>query len=228
MENDDCRIGGNRIYQKGEIPFSLRGRDFFNLALKSMNEEYENYLVDAIGNIKKALECQMDELILRLGYSENQLTKLNFPKKTSLLGEYGFIAPRILKKVNEKRNKLEHSNQPPEKEQIEDYLDVAEIFITLVEGLYNQIPVDASILSENGTNYNQLYFHFSLDKKELWIKDKWSIFDIGDIIESSNPLQLEEMQKLNESLEVFKLKFGSEDYFRVIKLYYRLIQISEK
>ena len=47
-----------------------------------------------------------------------------------ILTEIGVIAPRIVTKVIRARNYLEHEYRQPEKEQVEDAVDVATLFVT--------------------------------------------------------------------------------------------------
>ncbi|MEA2075447.1 MAG: hypothetical protein U9O85_06905 [Euryarchaeota archaeon] len=47
----------------------------------------------------------------------------------------GIIAPQILKKINDKRNLLEHEFKKPSLEQVEDALDVATLFISYASSL---------------------------------------------------------------------------------------------
>ena len=49
------------------------------------------------------------------------------------MNNVGIISPRILKRINQKRNFLEHEYKNPEKEQVDDALDVATLFIAYTE-----------------------------------------------------------------------------------------------
>lgn len=55
--------------------------------------------------------------------------KWNFPKKIDFLNSVGIISPRILTKINRRRNLLEHEYKNPNEEEVEDALDIAILFI---------------------------------------------------------------------------------------------------
>lgn len=59
----------------------------------------------------------------------------NFPNKIKFMQKGGIIAPQILKKINDKRNLLEHEFKKPSLEQVEDALDVATLFISYASSL---------------------------------------------------------------------------------------------
>lgn len=57
----------------------------------------------------------------------------NFPKKADVLSEAGIILPAILKRINQKRNLLEHEYKNPEKEKVQDAIDVATLFLAYTD-----------------------------------------------------------------------------------------------
>ena len=70
----------------------------------------------------------MDSLLIGFGLSERS-KKWRFPQKIDFLNKVGVISPRILTKINKKRNLLEHEYRNPTEEEVEDALDVAILFI---------------------------------------------------------------------------------------------------
>ncbi len=53
----------------------------------------------------------------------------NLSKKTELFVRLGFVAPRILKKINHARNILEYEYTLPSEAQVEEALDLAVLFV---------------------------------------------------------------------------------------------------
>jgi hypothetical protein len=93
-------------------------------------------LVNALSNVKRAIDCQLDILLHDYGYYiKSKKEKWNFPDKINFLKNKKIIAPRILEKINRIRNLLEHEFKVPQQEAVEDALDVATLFIGYAERL---------------------------------------------------------------------------------------------
>jgi hypothetical protein len=82
--------------------------------------------LNSLVNSKRAIQAQVDRLILRVGFDPK---KLKTSEKWTLLRDIGFVAPRILKRANEARNRLEHEYISPSDNEVEDALDLAMLFI---------------------------------------------------------------------------------------------------
>jgi hypothetical protein len=82
-------------------------------------------LLNSITNAKRAINSQIDYALACLGIG--RVTSIT--KKVDLLGEMGFLAPRILARVADARNLLEHEYKLPSVQQVEDALDVAALFV---------------------------------------------------------------------------------------------------
>ena len=110
-----------------ESPFSLKAEDFLSFAEKDVKGDNIKDIINALSNAKRSIENRMDLLLYAFGYDLNE--KLNFPSKLEELNKLGIIAPRILKKINKIRNLLEHNYEKPDKEKVEDSIDIAILFI---------------------------------------------------------------------------------------------------
>jgi hypothetical protein len=85
----------------------------------------------------------------------------SIPKKLDFVLESGLVAPRILRKVNTLRNHLEHDHALPLRQQVEDALDVAMLFLSYAELV--RIPAMNWTLSGGLTvryDYEQMVFSF--------------------------------------------------------------------
>ncbi len=70
----------------GESPFDLDSRTFLNFAKNDLNDGTKRGRINAITNIKKAIECRMDELLYF--YFLDKLAKgLNFLIRCDYLGK---------------------------------------------------------------------------------------------------------------------------------------------
>lgn len=113
-----------------ETPFDISPQNFIKYAEIDLTSDYEHNIINALSNSKRALDCQLDTLLFAFGYYRvSQKEFWSFPKKIELISELGIIAPRVLHKVNRQRNLLEHQFIKPNKETVEDFLDIAMLFI---------------------------------------------------------------------------------------------------
>lgn len=116
--------------------------DFLTFARRDLVEGDTRALINALGNIKRAIEAQLDIFLemyglLRLSTRE----KWSFPEKTDVVRRIDIVAPHILRLINSKRNKMEHHHERPEKEEVSEFLDVAELFIELFKQRTHRIEL---------------------------------------------------------------------------------------
>jgi hypothetical protein len=110
--------------------FQINSEDFINYAESDLVGNDDKNLVNALSNIKRAVDCQADLLLYRFGLlDKSKKEKWYFPKKMQILNQIGVISPRILGKINKKRNLLEHDFNMLIKEDVEDALDIVILFI---------------------------------------------------------------------------------------------------
>jgi len=117
-----------------EVPFQITPNQFLKFAEYDLGSEYEHHLINALSNLKRAIDCQIDSLLIGLGlFKKSRDERWNFPQKIDFLDSMGIISPRILKKINQKRNLLEHEYAKPIKDDVEDAFDVVMLFIAYTE-----------------------------------------------------------------------------------------------
>ena len=125
--------------QPPAIPFDLKPTDFMEFAKRDFNENTEKSLVNALSNVKRAIDCRISSLLWLFGYYETSKDKhWSFPQSADFLLRIGIIAPNILKKINRKRNELEHEFKKPTREDVVDFLDVAELFLGFTDQFLNK------------------------------------------------------------------------------------------
>ena len=139
-------------YEYLDIPFDIKPEQFLSYAEKNLREGMDDEnLINALTNIKRAIGGQIDSLLYIFGYYElASKGRWNFPKKTGLIDNLGVVAPRILKRINKRRNELEHEYKKPKLERVEDDLDVAHLFILYTNRFFNHFPDRIFISEEYG------------------------------------------------------------------------------
>jgi hypothetical protein len=110
-------------------PFEINALHFLDFAEKDIASELPHKYVNALANIKRALDCQVLSIFLALGIPTKKIQKLGLAKKLQIIQKLGLVSPRILNKVTTLRNLMEHEFANPDKETVTDMKDVISLFI---------------------------------------------------------------------------------------------------
>ena len=154
-----------------EIPHKLRAEDFLSFAEDDMKGDTDRDIVNALSNLKRAIENRMDSLLFVFGY--HKLARhLSFPDKMKKLNKLGIVAPRILAKINKIRNLLEHQYQIPKKDDIEEAYDVAILFLAYTKRfITNFILMGHFYLDGKESKNYSIHFQFQKDSLEIQLDD---------------------------------------------------------
>ncbi|WMW25116.1 hypothetical protein RE474_13690 [Methanolobus sediminis] len=206
-----------------EIPFSIKPDEFLHYAECNLNENTPHGLLDCLSNTKRAIECQIDSLLMYLClYSMAKKKNLGFPAKIEILNDMGILSPRILTKINKTRNLLEHSYQIPDKEKVEDALDIAYLFIQNTGRYLNFATssfdlecdcrslddIDRNVYTDQGNPTYGGFYDIKLDRDS-------KIFIIKPHIRN---------WKTNETLpySTTKIEFGSDEFNECLRMFIKL------
>ena len=123
-------------------PFEITASQFRDFAIEDSKMNSIHNRVNALSNVKRAIECRIDELLYGVClHIKSERENWNFPKKIQVLGDLGILAPPILTKINRKRNQLEHQYVEPSRDDVEDALDVANLFIVYTDRFWIRGPI---------------------------------------------------------------------------------------
>jgi hypothetical protein len=111
--------------------------DFLTLAEEDFERGGLSALINATTNSKRAIVCQIDQLLISFGYPS---LRWNVPKKIERLRALGLLAPSLLRKIVDVRNILEHEYEAPALEFVKETLDIASLFVMSASALF--IPFD--------------------------------------------------------------------------------------
>jgi len=143
---------------------TLKPTEYLNFARCDIIKGDTRALVNALSNIKRAIDCQLDILLemyglLRLSIKE----KWSFPKKIEIIQKIGIIAPQILNLINSRRVQLEHYHKKPKKEEVVEFLDIAELFIELFKFKKHRVELlidyDKDFAFFMDTERNRIYIY---------------------------------------------------------------------
>lgn len=112
------------------VPFEIQSEDFLKIAKDDLDKENVESLVNALSNIKRAIDCRIATVWYAFGlYGLSKSEHWKFPQSADLLCKLGIVSPNILKKINNRRNELEHDFKRPTKLEILDFFDTAVLFL---------------------------------------------------------------------------------------------------
>jgi hypothetical protein len=127
-------------------PFEVAPSEFLRCAEIDLEQNNPSSTINCLSNVKRALESQLDFVLYACGiYKRATKEGWNFPAKVDWVQAHDIIAPRILRKINKKRNLLEHEFKRPKREDVEDALDVASLFIAYSDGFVRAIAEEVQI-----------------------------------------------------------------------------------
>lgn len=149
IEKEDT-FWSSRGHTQIDNEFEIQPQDFLNYAEKDLESNYSHNLINCLSNAKRALDCQVDTLLIAFGYYSNSKKKMwGFPKKIEVIKELGILAPRVLLKINKTRNLMEHDFTKPTLEQVEDFVDIVALFIASTDKFIYDFPDDLQIECES-------------------------------------------------------------------------------
>ena len=118
----------DEMYDSVSLPWQIHPTEYLHFALSDIGNQGQRGVVNALSNAKRALECQIDSLLLAFGLTQKK-KRPNLPAKLAMLQDLGVIAPRILLKLNRHRNELEHEYTCPDHDTVEDFVDIVALFL---------------------------------------------------------------------------------------------------
>lgn len=141
--------------ERKDTPFEITPTQFLEFAKEEIREGIQEGYLNALSNIKRAIDCQLDLLLYVLGqYKKAKSKDWSFPTKIEFIRSIGLVAPEILTKINRKRNQLEHEYKYPGSEEVKDALDIGNLFLAYTSKF---------------TKRRYLGFGIELSRGELWI-----------------------------------------------------------
>jgi hypothetical protein len=106
--------------------FNVLPEDFLDQAEEDLESGGNAAILNCLTNANRAIHSQVDQALEALHLNNGGLS---WKKKLVLFADVGFIAPRILKKVSDKRNLLEHQYKAPSKRAVGEALDLSTLFV---------------------------------------------------------------------------------------------------
>ncbi|WP_144820886.1 hypothetical protein [Marinobacter piscensis] len=173
LEGDSVDIMDNEIEERIEFPIPVSSKEYLEFSEKDLLGKEKRNLVNALSNAKRALDCRIEEILYCIGMrAVSKKKKWNIPSKLGYLEGLGVITPRILSKLNKERNLIEHEFHFPEKNSVEDFVDVVSLFIESTKVFIANTPNDGCVVPEIGFDVNGFEFKIDREAPEIIVNDK--------------------------------------------------------
>jgi hypothetical protein len=128
--------------------FEIDPKDFLRYAKEDMHTGNDRGIVNGLSNAKRAIDCQIDEVLQYLGVDFKNIPKsldafLKFidfnddiSYKLKIIQGLNIAPGLIITKYRNLRNKLEHFYKIPTIDEVKEAIDIADLFIRSIEGHY--------------------------------------------------------------------------------------------
>ena len=193
--------------------YDISSEEFLYFAENAIASETKEGIVNAVSNLKRALDCEMDMFFESINLKRIfDKRNLKFEKKTQFLANIGLFPIQTINKLNFMRNKLEHEYKTPEIYDLHTYYElvwsVVKILDLYLELLYTNGEINLELHIEN----NVYYLTMKHDIKECAFE-----FEIIDWTKGKE----REHKKLNVSL---KNQGDADDFIEAFNIYLLSIQ----
>lgn len=154
--------------------FELSPKDFIRFAKEDFKTDSTRGLINAITNAKRAIDCQIDNALTGFGLAMDNIDKSseflikdlnlnqkNLPFKLKLIQALGLAPGGLTSKVRNLRNKLEHYYKIPKNQEVEEAIEIAELFILSIESKTKILDDHFIISSKNFERLDSMELHKS-------------------------------------------------------------------
>ena len=149
------------------------------------------HLVNALSNAKKALHLRLEDVCLGFGCRSLKSVK-SFPQLIEYARNCGVVAPRVLERLNSRRNMVEHEFEVPTKEDVENFVDVVQLFLAATDRWEFRMPADVdyggTAAASNGSLLRGLHLDWKRGAVILTFKAAGAQFrDPADVLTFESP-----------------------------------------
>ena len=147
--------------------YDISSEEFLDFAENAITSETKEGVVNAVSNLKRALDCEMDmffeSINLKIIFEKKNL---KFEKKTQFLANIGLFPIQTINKLNFMRNKLEHEYKIPEISDIHTYYELVWSVIKILDLYLELLYINGEINLDAYIENNKYYLTMKHDIKE--------------------------------------------------------------
>ncbi len=195
--------------------YEISAEEFLDFAENAIMAETKEGIVNAISNLKRAIDCEMDlffeSINLKSIFDKNNL---KFEKKSKFLSDIGMFPIQSINKLNLIRNKMEHEYRAPLIADLYTYYelvwDVVKIIDLHLELLYTNGEINM-VLKKGSDEY---YFMIRHDIENCGFRIKIKNWTKGaDKIEKQLEICLTNKESAYDFINAFNFYLLSIQYF---------------
>lgn len=212
--------------------FNIKPKDFIRYAKEDLKSNQDSALVNSITNAKRAIDCQIDTVLKTFGIEFDNLPKASeifinctssknedLPQKLKLMQSLKVAPGGLTSRARTLRNKLEHYYKVPTKKEIEEAIEIAELFILSCESKTKRMEYEYDISSQTYDNtkidntntypdrfINCLRFGYRESKKEFTIVSHINYKRVIEVSFGTESVEFYHLIRMLNSLD-YKLDF---------------------
>ena len=193
--------------------FEISPKEFLRFSKLDFHSNNSQGLINSLTNAKRAIDCQIDETLSIFGIdfqnipkqSEDIVSLMEFnkdlPYKLKLIQALNLAPSYIVAKARTLRNKLEHNYKLPSKEEVQESIDIAELFIRSIEG-------KTRILE------SEFFITDSKNRINIWEYDSGLSFGFD---EKNKSFRIQPAKK-KIHLDSFEVDYKNAEYYGLLRL----------
>lgn len=193
--------------------YDISSEEFLNFAENAIADETKEGTINAVSNLKRALDCEMDMFFESINIKRVFDKKnLKFEKKTQFLANIGLFPIQTINKLNFMRNKLEHEYRTPAISDLHTYYELVWSIVKILDLYLELLYINGKINFELYIKNNKYYFTMGYNIKECAFE-----FEILDWTDG----KAREKKRLKVSL---KGQRDADDFIKAFNIYLLSIQ----
>lgn len=219
-----------------DYPFELSARDFLRFAKLDFKAKDDKGDINALTNAKRAIDCQIDSALAIFGISFDKIPaeseaiiKLtdfhdnDLPLKLKLIRALDFAPSGLISKTRTLRNKLEHYYQKPKRKEINEAIELAELFVLSIESRIKMIAehfiiTDKQSYKKDWLQKSWIEFNYNFNEKGIIL----SFYENNIMIEKKVYHQTDEelypiIRLINNINEEIELEESLKIFLKIIK-----------
>jgi hypothetical protein len=133
----------HKLNPKGHEPF-----EYLDFAKSDLELNNSRGASNSLGNTKLAIHLTIEKILEIFGLNEAYGSK-NFPKKLEIIKELEIFPTNIISLLNKKRNDVEHKYIAVNRDEVENYIEVAEFLLLASSPFLHNAVIGAKLGLEN-------------------------------------------------------------------------------
>lgn len=191
--------------------YDISPEEFLDFAGSAMKAGTKEGIVNAVSNLKRALDCEMDMFFESINMKRIlDKNNLGFEKKTRFLADIGMFPIQSINKLNWMRNKMEHEYKTPEIADLNAYYEIVWSAVKIID-LYLEL------LYINGA----IWFVLHHGDREYYLTMEHDVEECGFIFEIADLTEDKERKK-----RLVNIKLGSKSEIRNYTIAFNLYLFS--